>query len=265
MEFSEVVGGFPIEAGRARASVPGDWLQGRTAFGGLSAALANRAMRSVLPQDWPLRELQVTFVGPVAEGPVELSASLLRAGRSAAQAEGRILSRGQVATVVLGTYGLSRPSTLAWPSPVAPTADDPERGRPLPWIPGVTPVFTQHVEMRWVEGGPPFSGAAAPKFRVLLRHREPGPVSEAHLIALADAVPPPGISVLKKPVPSSSLTWTLEMLGHDYDATPGRWWRMEAEVTAGGEGYLHQTATLVDPDGRPVALNRQLVVVYDAG
>ena len=265
MEFSEVVGGFPIEAGRASASVPGDWLQGRTAFGGLSAALASRAARSVLPRDWPLRELQVAFIGPVPEGPVELEARLLRAGRSTAQAEGRILSGGQVATMVVGTYGVPRSSRLAWPTLASPTEDDPERGRPLPWIPGVTPVFTQHIEMRWVAGGLPFSGVAQPRFRVLLRHREQVPVGEAHLIALADAIPPPGLAVLKAPVPASSLTWTLEMLGHEYDDAPGRWWRMDAEVTTGGEGYLHQTATLFDPDGRPVALNRQLVVVYDAG
>ena len=35
------------------------------------------------------------------------------------------------------------------------------------------------------------------------------------------------------------------------------------EVTSGGAGYLHHTATLYDPDGRACAHNRQLVVVYD--
>ena len=204
--------------------------------------------RGHVPADWLLRELQVAFIGPVA-----------------AQAECRLSSGGALATVVIGTYGAPRPSSLAWPMPAArATADDPDRAVPLPLLPGITPAFAEHIEMRWAEGALPFGGGVEPRCRVLLRHREAVPVGEAQLIALADAMPPVGLALLTKPAPVSSLTLTLEFLGREYDAAPGRWWCVEAAVTAGGEGYLHQTATLFDPTGRPIALNRQVVVVYDA-
>ena len=46
-------------------AIPDDWAQGRSVFGGLQAAFAVRAMRTLEPAA-PLRSLQVTFVAPIA-------------------------------------------------------------------------------------------------------------------------------------------------------------------------------------------------------
>ena len=54
-------------AGESQLDVPEDWLQGRTLFGGLQAAVAFAAMRSLVPQA-PLRSLQATFLAPVPGG-----------------------------------------------------------------------------------------------------------------------------------------------------------------------------------------------------
>ena len=63
-------------------SITEDWSQGRTIFGGLIAALANDAMRSLIPKDRPLRAVQVVFVGPNAPGDVSFEPSILRAGKA---------------------------------------------------------------------------------------------------------------------------------------------------------------------------------------
>jgi acyl-CoA thioesterase len=261
-EFSEVMDSLVMSGADGTAAIPPDWMQGRTSFGGIAVALANRAIRTLVPDSLPLRELQVAFIGPVAAGEVDLDARLLRRGRAVAQAECSLSSGGQLATRVLGTYGAARPSRLVADLPVSPS---PEAGsaRPFHHVPGITPEFTRHISMRWVEGALPFGGGELPRTRILIRHDEPATLTEEHVIALADAIPPPGLSVLDRPVPASSLTWTMELLRHDFGFDPGHWWRMDAEVVAGREGYLHQTAILFDPVGRAVALNRQLVVVYD--
>lgn len=65
-----------------RGTIPDDWPQGRTAYGGLSAAIAlHCAMRSdvALP---PLRSAQVSFIGPLA-GPILVTAQRLRRGKNA--------------------------------------------------------------------------------------------------------------------------------------------------------------------------------------
>lgn len=262
MEFSEVMAAFEVTEGGGGGVVPGDWMQGRTAFGGLLAAFANKAMRALVPPGLPLRQLQVAFIGPVAEGHVSVAARLLRVGRAVTQAECKVMSGSQVAAAAIGMYGRPRPSSVTITAPRAPVPD-PHAARPPAATQDLMPLFTRHLGMRWAEGALPYGGGAHARTRILLRHEDPAPLTEAHVIALADAIPPPVLSVLKQPAPTSSLTWTLEFLERDFGFAPARWWHMDAEVIAGGEGYLHQTATLFDPDGRAFALNRQLVVIYD--
>ena len=85
MRFSEAMQTVTRRGDGWQATVSEDWLQGRSAFGGLQAALALRAMRERVPVDMPLRSLQVTFIAPVPAGPVSIRAQRLRAGRSAIQ------------------------------------------------------------------------------------------------------------------------------------------------------------------------------------
>ena len=63
--------------------LPDDWLQGRTAFGGLSAALCWEAAQRVGDALPPLRSAQFAFVGP-AGGRLRIEPTLLRRGKSAA-------------------------------------------------------------------------------------------------------------------------------------------------------------------------------------
>ena len=46
-------------------SVPKDWSQGRTVFGGLSAAMLYSAAREYIEEDRPLRSMTTNFVGPL--------------------------------------------------------------------------------------------------------------------------------------------------------------------------------------------------------
>ena len=54
----------PIDGG-FRAQIPSDWLQGRTAYGGLSSALALHAAQGIEPDLPPLRSAQIAFIGPL--------------------------------------------------------------------------------------------------------------------------------------------------------------------------------------------------------
>jgi hypothetical protein len=87
-------------------------------------------------------------------------------------------------------------------------------------------------------------------------------MGESEVIAYADAIPSPALSILKKPVAASSLTWTLELLSDRFETAPAKPWLMDAEVSAGRDGYLSQSAVLWNPLGQAVALSRQSVVVF---
>lgn len=260
--FSEVLDTLRAAQNGWQADIPDDWQQGRTAYGGLQTALAVGALRRLVPADLPLRVAQTTFMAPVPAGAVRLETRVLRTGKSAVHAECRIGDGEQALCTVLAIFGRGRDSALRIAPSQPEPQETPDAQRELPYRAGLTPAFTQHFAMRWTGGGMLFSGAASNATRIHVRHREAQPLAEAHVIALADTVPSPGLSMLHKPAMASSLTWTLEFVDHHFDFPHEAFWRMDTEVTAAGDGYLAQSALLWNPQGRLCALSRQSVVVF---
>ncbi len=246
-------------AGESQLDVPDDWLQGRTLFGGLQAAVALAAMRSLVPQA-PLRSLQATFLAPVPGGVVRSRARLLRSGKSTTYVESRIVDGDDTLALLVGVFGLPRPSTvkLIPRQPMVASA----HGIEMPWIEGVTPNFTQHFKARWIVGGPPFSGMGQPENVIELGMRDSGHATEYHLLAMADFIPPIALSYLKERTAAASVTWMLEVLAEDVSALPLDGWRIDAHMVAADSGYTNQSLVLWGPGGVPVALGRQCMVVF---
>jgi acyl-CoA thioesterase len=263
MRFSEILRSMtPVDGGMS-VDFHELWLQGRTVFGGLQAAALVRAMRAHAGPDVPLRSLQVSFVAPVPAGRALVTTRLLRQGKSVTHVDARITIDGQDACVGVGIFGAARESKLAIvpPRPVA-TAKPESDSKPLPFIPGRSPAFAQHVEMRFGAGRFPFTGGAEPKTQIWCRFKDEPGVDEGILIGLADLPPSPAISVLTSIAIASSMTWTLEFLRHDWDPAATSGWLFDLEANAANEGYVAQTGVLWSPDGKAVALSRQSVVVF---
>ncbi len=215
--FSVLLSRVRASDGAALLDVPEDWLQGRTLFGGLQAVVALAAMRTVAPPS-PLRSLQVTFLAPVPGGPVRATARILRSGKNTTHVEGRIVDGDNTLCLMVGVFGSGRASSVT----LRPQQPDvtPAKVIELPWIPGVTPNFTQHFKARWMVGAPPWAGSTNPDNVIEIGMRDGGPPTESHLLAMADFIPPIALSFLTKPVPAASLTWMLEFLTDDVGSLP---------------------------------------------
>lgn len=239
-------------------TVGADWMQGRSVFGGLQAAIGVRAMRAVLAaDDVPLRTLQVTFVAPIAAGGVRATARVLRAGRSATHVEARIGD----AMVAIGVFGRARASTAR----VVPVRPPVVAGAPveLRHVAGESPAFLQHFRARWLRGDPPFSGATGTAHVVELGLRAGARgATECDVVALADVVPPLALSHLRAPANGSTLTWMLELVADRFDHHPLDGWRVDAELVAARDGYTSQSVMLWAPDGSPAAISRQCMLVF---
>lgn len=260
MKLSELLRTIRIESGTAECVVDDSWTQGRSVFGGLQAAIVLAAMRDRVPDDLPLRSLQMSFVAPVAAGPVRATAQLLRSGRSATQVEGCLVEGDARLAPAVAVFGSARESVVAH----APQRPDVARGaaRRFPYIDGKTPAFTAHFAATWLEGGMPFTGATSRRTVVELDLRDDGPMSEAHLLALADFIPPVALSLLNRAAPGSSMTWMLENFLSRFDDLPLAGWRVDSEMVAAQDGYTSQSNRLWAPDGRLAALSRQSMVVF---
>lgn len=260
MQLTDAMRGTSAEPAALIFVVTEDWLQGRSAFGGLQAAFGVAAMRLVLAEPLPLRTLQVTFVAPVPPGPVRAQAQLLRVGRSASQVEASLWRDGARVAVMVGVFGAARESRVAH-APARPHVAGDEAVL-FRYREGVTPAFTQHFRARWLVGGLPFSGSGTRRSVVELDLLDAGGCSDAHVLALADFIPPVALSLLSTPTAGSSLTWMLEL----FDTDPGRLalthWRVDSEMVAAQDGYTSQSNRLWGPEGQLVALSRQSMVVF---
>jgi acyl-CoA thioesterase len=249
------------------ANVTPDWAQGRAAFGGLVVGLAVRAMAHELPPTRLLRSLLVDFVSPVAPGPAQVQAHLLREGRALSHAEARVLQNGAVCAIVTGAFGAARASTLrleaAQPAEVPP----PLALRRMPYVEGVFPRFTKHFEYRWSSPNFPFTGASQAKIGGYVRHAGPADSDLAGLLCLIDAWPPALLPALRAPAPASSVTWMVDLVAPEL--IPATTWdvfyRYEAETLAAGDCYGSIEGRIWSPTGELIAASRQLVAEFSGG
>jgi acyl-CoA thioesterase len=263
-----VIEGRTPLAGRVRFSVDESWGQGRTIFGGMLSALAVQAMRDVCGSEWPLRALQTSFVAPVSPGVVEVEVILLRQGKNVRQVKANVMATGpdgieQVAGVLLGVFGGGRESAIPrrMPEQIA-VAKAPQDCFQLPFMPGVTPNFTQHMDFRLAEGAYPFTGSTDTFTRTHVAMRQ-GECKDSELLTVmfADAGPTPALAMLKGPAPASSVSWALELRPVALGDVDG-FWRMDKEALAIDEGYVNEKTTLWTPSGQLAALGYQVVAVY---
>ena len=263
MVFSQTLASIQPQDKGWSAIVGEDWSQGRATFGGMVAALGNEAMRRLVPADRQLRGLETVFVGPAFPGTVRMQAEILRVGKAVTIACARLWSAEQIAATLTGIYGAPRATQIS----ISTEANTAVRAvQDLPdsiFPPGSTaPAFVQHFGMRFAEGSRPFAGLKSRRSKAYIRHKDPAPFTESHVVALIDCIPSPLMQMMTKPAPSNSLTWTLQFQRHDYTFAPDSWWRIDTEVDSAGDGYACETSVVLDPAGVPAALSRQLVVVF---
>ena len=268
--FVDLLAARQAQAGSVRFDIPPDWLQGRTAYGGLIAALAAQAMRDIAGAAWPaearLRSLQTSFIGPVAAGPAEVRVQMLREGKSVRQVQATVMSQGQIAALLLGVYGSPRATSLEPHAPQQPKiAVEPGAAPTRPFVAGLMPSFLQHFSIGWAAGDPPYSGStgwATSLYIRLLGDRADRVDPDVLTVLLADAPPSPAVSRLQTLSPASSVTWALELLPLVQPVGADDWWRIDTEARSASGGYVNHTSTLWTAAGEAAGFGHQLVTVY---
>lgn len=243
--------------------VPADWGQGRALFGGIAAALALQYLTLWVNAGMRLRSVTLSFVAPLEPGEALATRRILRQGKSVLQGQVELWQHGQVALVLLASFGIARSSAVTL-TPAVTTAIVPEpEGLCLP-ANAMVPEFTKHFDYRIAQGGLPFSGVKSVDFGGFMRFRQQQqqPCTFMQLLALVDAWPPATLPWLSSPAPASTLCWTLELLTDHLEAKASDWWRYLAHIDAAADGYGHIQAKIHDKNGNLVALSRQTVTLF---
>lgn len=240
--------------------LPAGWMQGRSAFGGLTAAAMASLGRRVVPdRDRGLRLANIQLLAPVVPGPTTGEATVLREGRNISFVEVRLQQASKLVATCTLVFAKRNGSNLDVPGPARPEVPDPESLTPLPYAEGVFPEFTQHVDMRWAQGSVPYSGGSQAAFTGVFRYRVPIGDAEG-VLALLDTWPPPSLALAEGPVPSSTVSWTAHVLAVPQSFE--QWFTFRYETIVGTDGLHTIRGHLHDAQGELVGWTEQLVAVF---
>lgn len=234
--------------------IPSNWLQGRTAYGGLSTALALAAAKQIEPDLPPLRSAQVAFIGPLA-GPVTVTATKLRRGRNAAFIQSDITSEAGLGLRTTFVFMAALESVIDHDATAAAAHAQPPANAQL--YTGPPEFFTGNFnffDLKDVAGPTEWLRWA----RLIDRD---GLDPEVELMALGDALPPAAFKLFEKMTPLSSLTWIVNIL-QPRPATRDGWWLLEAQTDRARDGYSSQSMRMWNADGALVAEGMQGVAIF---
>lgn len=261
MSFASIVAAaHPLDDGEGfRAEVPDSWLQGRTAYGGVSAALALEAAKRLGGELPPLRSAQIAFVGPVS-GEVRVLPRELRRGRNATWMSVEIVGEGGVGLVGTFVFMQALPSTVQVQAPAPP----PELIRPEDAAVAdseLRPAFLRHnFETRYAL--PKAEGKTA-DVCLWVRLIDPnGLAPDTEILLVGDGLPPAVLPVMEQRGPVSSMTWQVNLLGCDQTSSAGGWWLLRSTADQAAAGNSSQAMMLWAQDGTAKAAGTQSVAVF---
>ncbi|EIU1413950.1 thioesterase family protein [Pseudomonas aeruginosa] len=258
--FSSLLSDLTKQGDTFNIELPHDWLQGRTAYGGLSAALCLEATIRSFPTLPPLRSAHFSFLGP-AVGELSISSGITRQGKSTAFAQAEVVGEMGVAAQASFCFGSTRLSEYSFSDLPTPETLPPDDCEPyFSWM--NRPNFMQHFDGRLVSGARPCTAGKQPEMLVWLRHKDRAIDSSlVGLLALADALPPAIFVMFREPVPISTVTWSVDFLDESFENNDG-WWLVRSAAESARNGFSTQVISIWASDGRPVLSARQNVAVF---
>lgn len=246
--------------------IPQGWLQGRTIFGGLVAGmLIHKAITTIADTGKKLLSCSITFVGPVEEAQVKLTAEILRQGKSVTTIEVRLWQNEAVQSILIASFGSQRDSKIQVArEPQVPDFPLLDQMSIVPkYLP--FPECVKNFQLGWTEGNYPMTGSKQPDFAGRCRfdpdlhsNRE---MHVADLLTLMDVWPPGVLPMFKMPAPASSLTWHVTLV-HPLNNQLNDWFKYQVITDFAEHGYATEHAYLWDEQNRLIAIARQTVTVF---
>lgn len=239
---------------------PEDWAQGRTLYGGMTAALSYRAVLRAHSGLAPLRSAQFAFIGPAA-GALRFTTEMLRQGRSSAVIAAECHNTDGVAARATFVFGSARESVIAHDFTPRLEVPPPEACVPFHKTSKPLPGFLGRFEFRSAAGARLFEPDERPEFAVWVRFRDgAGDDPVAALLAIGDALPCAAMANFPKPAPISTMTWQIDL--HRAPPTGDGWYLVWSSSEHAADGYSVQNMRIRDPGGLPVASARQVVAIF---
>lgn len=245
-----------------RLTVPASWAQGRTVYGGLSAALLCDAMSRETQR--PLRYLKTGFLKPLeVEKPFQIRMEEVSGGRTLQVRTAEIIQEGTVRVTSQAHFVAPLESKIEIETFSAPRLENVGSPHTVPLRNDETPAFLRYFDNHVATAGLPFRGHAISELGGWMRFRDPPRQwSASHLVCAIDAWPPAPAPHLEKPANMSTISWGIHFAEPVDGLDPAAFIAYLARVNFFRDGFGSSTADVWDPSGRLLAKSYQTFVIY---
>ena len=260
MDFTQLIQSLKQQSNTSwSATIPDEWMQGRTTYGGLSAALC---LEPVLLSDSelpPLRSAQINFIGPTG-GDVIINTKVLRQGKSVTFIGAEIIGEKGLATKAIFCFGARRESKLDKVFGLPPKIINLADAKQFTSFKSA-PTFTKNFECLSAKTGLPNQDSNEVEMYMWARHKDQNASGLSALLGVADIPPPAVLPLFKHPAPISSMTWMMNFIS-DAPTTDDRWWLMRASSEHAKDGYSSQDLTIWNASRELVVTGRQNMAIF---
>jgi acyl-CoA thioesterase len=272
----------PAAPGRYRAHVPKTWSAPNVPWGGISLAVAARAMQDAVPGHMPIRSVSCVFASPVEAGDVDIDVTLLRSGRTIAQVLATTRTPGRDAGLTaIGVFGAPRPgfeftdvtapefpAVELLPSFRDPIPDDIE----FEFDRDPFPLWVNHLEGRPVAGHPPWEHYLPTDSERMTYQRfdetprfVDGTVDPLALVALCDMMPGAVAERLGLPIEHDWYGPSADITVHVVGTARSEWLLARNRARRAADGYASLEVELWDPVTGLVAYGTQTMIFTFSG
>jgi len=248
------------------AEVAPDWRAGRGPHGGYLAAMLLRALiESVADAQRAPRSLTIHYARAPEPGPVQITTTIEREGRSLSTLSARMQQDGKLIALALAAF------SVPWGGPEISDVRMPAVEPPDPSREGVKliehggPEFARHLVLQPRMGGTPLSGAEHPmEILTWIGLAEPRPLDALSLAFYSDALIPAPYMRLTEPVAVPTVDLTVHFHTHDaqrHEPDPRALCLARTSTELVHEGFFIEDGTIWAADGTLLAKSRQLAIV----
>lgn len=236
--------------------LPKSWTQGRTAFGGLSGALAYHAASHIETGLPPLRSAQIAFTGPLF-GTLTAETAMLRRGKSTAFVQSEIF----------GDKGLGLHCNFIFAAPRATEVKISDIDQPaFPELPseadlhsGPPQFFTSNMEYVGKRIDTSTKTNRLTRWIRLKQRASLDPVAE--ILCMCDSLPPSVMGLLDQNAMVSSMNWQVNIIAEDL-ATQDGWWLIDSHTHHADHGASSQYMSVWNSRRELMATAMQSVAYY---
>lgn len=236
--------------------LPQGWTQGRTAFGGLSTAIAYHAASHIEPDLPPLRSCQVAFTGPLSGG-LTAKTEILRRGRNTAFVQADLFGEKGLGLHCNFIFAASRETSIR-----AFEMEKPE----FPPIPedgdihsGPNQFFTSKMEFVGKRIDTSIKTHRLTRWMRLKDRAGLDPVSE--ILCMGDSLPPSIMGLLDKNAMVSSMNWQVNIIADNIHTKNG-WWLIDSRTHHADHGASSQYMAIWNSEQELIATGMQSVAYY---